>query len=117
MPPCYMVKYYCSVYDNIEKRFSSTNNADGCWESSRLGLTKDYFPGNPNKRFIINNKLEIMFWEPKKCSDNTMRPLGIEECTFIWNENTNKYDGECTQCGQCCGLRTNKPCKYLKKYD
>ena len=103
-----MSKYYCSVYDNIEKRFSSTNNADGCWESSRLGLTKDYFPGNPNKRFIINNKLEIMFWEPKKCSDNIMRPLGIEECTFIWNENTNKYDG---------GLLTNKPCKYLKKYD
>ena len=55
-----------------------------------------------------------MFWEPKKCSDNIMRPMGIEECTFIWNENTNKYKGECTQCGQCCGLHTNKPCKYLK---
>ena len=51
------VLLFC-VYNDIEKRFSSTNNADGCWESSKLGLTKDYFPGNPNKKFIIKINLK-----------------------------------------------------------
>ena len=78
-----MKKYFCSVYNKPEKRFNSTNNADGCWESTRLNLKKDYFPGSPNIMFWINGALETMFWSPKKCDDGTMRPLGIKECTFI----------------------------------
>ena len=46
-----------------------------------------------------------------------MRPLGIKECTFIWNNKIEEYEGECTQCGQCCGLYENKPCKYLRAYE
>jgi hypothetical protein len=112
-----MTKYYCSVYNNPEKRFNSTNNADGCWESSRLGLKIDYFPGSPNIKLIVDNKLEVMFWPPKMCLDNKMRPMGFDKCTYIWNEQIKEYEGECTQCGQCCGLYNNKPCKYLKSYD
>jgi hypothetical protein len=112
-----MKKYFCSVYNEPEKRFNSTNNADGCWESTRLNLKKDYFPGSPNIMFWINGVLETMFWAPKKCNDGTMRPLGIKECTFIWNNKIEEYEGECTQCGQCCGLYENKPCKYLRAYE
>ena len=112
-----MKKYFCSVYNKPEKRFNSTNNADGCWESTRLNLKKDYFPGSPNIMFWINGVLETMFWAPKKCNDGTMRPLGIKECTFIWNKKIEEYEGECTQCGQCCGLYENKPCKYLRAYE
>ena len=112
-----MKKYFCSVYNKPEKRFNSTNNADGCWESTRLNLKKDYFPGSPNIMFWINGALETMFWFPKKCDDGTMRPLGIKECTFIWNNKIEEYEGECTQCGQCCGLYENKPCKYLRAYE
>ena len=112
-----MKKNYCSVYNKPEKRFNSTNNADGCWESTRLNLKKDYFPGSPNIMFWINGVLETMFWSPKKCDDGTMRPLGIKECTFIWNNKIEEYEGECTQCGQCCGLYENKPCKYLRAYE
>ena len=36
-----MKKYFCSVYNEPEKRFNSTNNADGCWESTRLNLKKE----------------------------------------------------------------------------
>jgi len=46
-----------------------------------------------------------------------MRPMGFDKCTYIWNEQIKEYEGECTQCGQCCGLYNNKPCKYLKSYD
>ena len=112
-----MKKYFCSVYNKPEKRFNSTNNADGCWESTRLNLKKDYFPGSPNIMFWINGVLETMFWAPKKCDDGTMRPLGIKERTFIWNNKIEEYEGECTQCGQCCGLYENKPCKYLRAYE
>lgn len=112
-----MKKYFCSVYNKPEKRFNSTNNADGCLESTRLDLKKDYFPGSPNIMFWINGALETMFWSPKKCDDGTMRPLGIKECTFIWNNKIEEYEGECTQCGQCCGLYENKPCKYLRAYE
>ena len=112
-----MKKYFCSVYNKPEKRFNSTNNADGCWESTRLNLKKDYFPGSPNIMFWINGVLETMFWAPKKCDDGTMRPLGIKECTFIWNNKIEEYEGECTQCGQCCGLYLHKIFKYLGAYE
>ena len=99
------MQYHCSVYNQPEKRFK-----DGCTVSSRLELDDDYFPGDPKWIVYTKNSLEVLFWKPSKCSDGTLRPLGIEECTFIWNRKLNKYEGECTFCGMCCGS-----CKYLKE--
>ena len=93
------------MYNEPEKRFK-----DGCQVSAQLGLDDDYFPGDP--RFIVytEDSLELLFWKPSKCEDGKLRPLGIEECTFIWNVELNKYEGECTYCGKCCG-----DCKYLRE--
>ena len=99
------MSYHCSVYNQPEKRFK-----DGCTVSSRLGLKDDYFPGDPRWIVYTEDSLEVLFWKPSKCSDGTLRPIGIEECTFIWNVEKDKYEGECTFCGKCC-----VGWKYLKE--
>ena len=99
-------KYKCSVYDKPEERFSF----NGCWNSWLLGIDYDPFPGD---LWIIHEgtkKSEPLFWMPKRCKDGKMRPLGIDECTYEWDEELYKYEGECTQCGKCC-----EGCMFLVK--
>ena len=99
-------KYECSVYDQPEKRFQ----IDGCWNSWKIGIDYCAFPGSRlelHKGFVAE---EYQFWNPVRCSDGKMRPVGLEDCTYIWNEELLIYEGECTQCGACC-----EGCKYLVK--
>ena len=105
-------KYKCSVYNNLKERFSE----DGCVNSYDLGIMYDPFPGNKHKPIPTKQGLIPVFFEPKECSDGKWRPLGIEECTYTWNKNTEKYEGECEGCGKCCmmgGPNGDQPCKYL----
>ena len=107
-----MKKYGCSVYEDLKKLYQK----DGCITSWRLGIKWDPFPGSPNTPVDTPTGKHLVFWEPKKCSDGKLRPLGIEECTYIWNEDKQEYDGECEQCGKCCmmgGPDGNTPCQYL----
>ena len=58
----------------------------------------------------------VLFWDPYECADGKWRPLGLSECTFIWNHKMQEYEGECTECGMCCVKEVNGeivPCKYL----
>lgn len=100
------VKYICSVYDEPEKRFTM----EGCWSSAVIGIDYCPFPGDVFKIHKGKNMHHRLFWSPKKCKDGVRRPLGIEECSYFWNEEKSEYDGECNQCGKCC-----IGCKFLKK--
>jgi len=108
-------KYGCSVYNEPDKRFQP----DGCVISHKFGLKYDPCPGSlkaidtPKGSFVI-------YWPPKKCEDGQMRPLGIETCSYIWDQNQGKYEGECNQCGKCCmmgGKNQDSKCKYLIKVE
>ena len=110
-----VTKYGCSVYEDKEKRYSK----DGCVMSHAYGLDFDPFPGRLEPIDTKFGKQQV-FWPPSKCKDGVMRPLGIEECTYTWNEEKKEYDGECEQCGKCCmmgGEDGKTPCKYLVKLD
>ncbi len=105
-------KYGCKVYEDLNKRYQE----DGCKTSWRLGIKWDPFPGSPTKPVDTPVGEYLVFWEPKECSDGKWRPLGIEECTYIWNKDKQEYEGDCEQCGKCCmmgGPDGNQPCKYL----
>ena len=104
-------KYGCSVYDKPQIRFKE----NGCVMSWYYGLDHDPFPGSLTP---IDTKFgkKIVFWEPKECEDGVWRPLGIEECTYTWNEDKKEYEGECEQCGKCCmmgGKNENTKCEFL----
>jgi hypothetical protein len=105
-------KYICSVYHDPLKRYAK----DGCFNSWKVGVKFDTFPGSKNKPVYGQYGKTIMFWDPKECSDGKWRPLGIEECTYIWNEELDEYEGDCEECGKCCmgsEKNDNKWCKYL----
>ena len=109
-------KYKCSVYNKLKERFSE----DGCVNSYDLGIMYDPFPGDKHKPIPTKQGLIHVFFEPKECSDGKWRPLGIEECTYIWNIDTEKYEGECEGCGKCCmmgGPNGDHPCKYLVRVE
>ena len=111
-----MTKYTCTVYDNPKKRFQP----DGCACSYDLKLDYDAFPGKLEpmkiKKGPYKGKDIVLFWDPYKCEDGKWRPLGLSECTFIWNHKKQEYEGECVQCGMCCVKEVKGeivPCKYL----
>ena len=111
-----MIKYTCTVYDNPKKRFQP----DGCACSHDLKLDYDAFPGKLEPMKIkegpYKGKDIVLFWDPYECADGKWRPLGLSECTFIWNHKKQEYEGECIQCGMCCVKEVDGkivPCKYL----
>ena len=111
-----MIKYTCKVYDNPKKRFQP----DGCVCSGKLHLDYDAFPGKLEpmeiKKGPYKGKDIVLFWDPYECEDGKWRPLGLSECTYIWNHKKQEYEGECIQCGMCCVKEVKGeivPCKYL----
>ena len=80
-----MTKYTCTVYDNPKKRFQP----DGCACSHDLKLDYDAFPGKLEPMKIkegpYKGKDIVLFWDPYECEDGKWRPLGLSECTYIWN--------------------------------
>ena len=113
---CEGCKYGCSVYEDKEKRFTS----GGCSISAKFGLDWDPFPGKKNEPIDTKFGKMLLWWPPEKCEDGKMRPTGIDECGYIWNEDTEEYDGECNQCGKCCmmgGENNDEHCQYLEKIE